>query len=279
MITAVTRTGGHVVGTLVRAVGSGGGAYEFPVGNGGYAPVLLSFPGGGPSGDAEARTTPGDHPDLADSGLDAARSVNRWWHLASPPAVAGATFQWPDADRDTTADCNAFTAGRKVFHWATTNVTSRTCGDPSTLTIALPGSSLAASELAIGEPASDDPLGTFFAVAPCRLLDTRQPGQGPALSSGVERTLRLPLGCGIPGTARALALTVTAVTPNGDGDVAVYPVGAGPLPQVVHFVGGRTRAGNTVAPLADDGSGLAVLATIAGGGTVHLVLDVTGYFR
>lgn len=50
-----------------------------------------------------------------------------------------------------------------------------------------------------------------------------------------------------------------------------------PSTSTVNFQAGQTRANNTVLGLSSSGH-LAVLAALVGGGSVHLVLDVNGYF-
>jgi Tol biopolymer transport system component len=127
----------------------------------------------------------------------------------------------------------------------------------------------------------------FYSLAPCRLLDTRESGQGPALSSGVERVIQLAGQCGIPPGARAVAVNVTATQPGGAGFLMLYPGDLGPqdpaasdLPSAVNFAPGQTRANNSAMALALDGSGsLAVTPYVSGGGTVQLMLDVAGYFQ
>ena len=48
---------------------------------------------------------------------------------------------------------------------------------------------------------------------------------------------------------------------------------------VVAFGAGRTRASNTILKLSGDGTGRARLeATVPGAGTVHVIVDVAGYF-
>jgi len=118
----------------------------------------------------------------------------------------------------------------------------------------------------------------FFAVSPCRLLDTRLPAQGPALSSGFPRGVTVTASCGIPAIARAIAANVTSVGPTDAGFLKLYP-GDGTVPptSALNFAAGQTRANNGVFPLAGNGT-LAILASVNGGGTVHAVLDVTGYF-
>jgi calcineurin-like phosphoesterase family protein len=121
----------------------------------------------------------------------------------------------------------------------------------------------------------------FYPVTPCRLVDTRNPpgpAGGPALAAGATRTFSLVGRCGIPADAMALALNVTAVNPTAAGDLRLYPAGpVAPLASVVNFAPGRTRANNAVASLSPAGD-VAVRCDMPSG-TVHLVLDVTGYFR
>jgi hypothetical protein len=52
------------------------------------------------------------------------------------------------------------------------------------------------------------------------------------------------------------------------------------MTSVINFSTGQTRANNAIVGLATDGEGdLAARAFVGGGGTVHLVLDVDGYFQ
>ncbi len=121
----------------------------------------------------------------------------------------------------------------------------------------------------------------FRPVPPCRLVDTRRaadPLGGPALPANETRTFPLRGACGIPESAEALALNVTAVTPTARGSLRVGPSGpATSGTEVVSFRSARTRAALTVGWLGNDG-GLAVTPGMTSG-TTHLVLDVTGYFE
>jgi hypothetical protein len=133
--------------------------------------------------------------------------------------------------------------------------------------------------------ASDEPpppsSGTnLYTLAPCRLADTRQPEDGPALVSSATRQLVLTGKCGVPADARALVLNVTAVGASAAGYLSFAPAGP-PFPtSTVHFKAGDVRANNAILPLAPDGSGrLSARALVDDGGAVHLILDVTGYFR
>jgi hypothetical protein len=122
-------------------------------------------------------------------------------------------------------------------------------------------------------------LGTsFFTVTPCRVFDTRD---SSPLASGVAQLFPIAGHCGIPASARSVAVSLTALDPTGQGHVVVYPGDAAlPGTSSLDFTGGVTRANNAVLALSSDGAGtLAVQATIAGGGETHLLLDVSGYFQ
>lgn len=132
-------------------------------------------------------------------------------------------------------------------------------------------------DLAWAQAASLD----YFSVSPCRVLDTRVAGQGPVLTSGAPRVVSVTSGsCGIPADARAIAANITSVAPTGLGNLRLYPGdGAVPSTSSLNFGVGQTRANNGVFPLAGNGDGtLGILATVAASGSVHVVLDVTGYF-
>jgi hypothetical protein len=119
----------------------------------------------------------------------------------------------------------------------------------------------------------------YYTLTPCRLLDTRQPQDGPALASGATVSLH-PLGlCGIPPTARALSLNVTVLGGTGAGHVILFPGGtAAPETSALNFSAGATRANNAILSLGADGT-LAVTPFVSGNGTVHVILDVMGYFQ
>jgi uncharacterized repeat protein (TIGR01451 family) len=118
----------------------------------------------------------------------------------------------------------------------------------------------------------------FYTLTPCRILDTRP---SAALVSQVPRFIPVAELCGVPATARAVVLNVTVVSPSGGGYVSLWAADL-PLPgtTVISFSAGQTRANNAIAGLATDGGGdLAAQALVAGSGTVHLILDVNGYFE
>ncbi|HEX7181237.1 MAG TPA: hypothetical protein VF756_05300 [Thermoanaerobaculia bacterium] len=121
----------------------------------------------------------------------------------------------------------------------------------------------------------------FYTVTPCRLLDTRDPQDGPALTSGAVATVIVHGSCGIPATATSVSLNVTAVQATGSGQLTLFPGDQGQPPtSTIHYAAGQTRANNAILPLASDGAGtLKIAPFVEGGGTVHVILDVNGYFE
>lgn len=118
----------------------------------------------------------------------------------------------------------------------------------------------------------------FYTTTPCRLVDTRRAGASPLVPGG-ERLLAAAGVCGVPADARALSVNVTVTEPTAGGNLRLYP-GDSPVPLAssINFRAGQTRANNAVVPLAADGSaGFGVRNDAPG--TVHLVVDVNGYFR
>lgn len=125
------------------------------------------------------------------------------------------------------------------------------------------------------------PPARFHALPPCRLADTRRaagPDGSPALGAGASREFPVAGACGIPPSARAAALNVTAVGATAAGHLRLGPAGT-PPPEtsVVNFAAGRTRANNAVALLGTAGK-----VSVTNGmsdGTVHVVLDASGWFE
>ncbi len=123
----------------------------------------------------------------------------------------------------------------------------------------------------------------FFTVAPCRVADTRDaPGVsgGPALEANTVRGFPVAGICGIPPTARAVAINLAVFLPSDDGDLRVYPAGgAEPLASSINFRPGIVRANNAIVPLGTDG-GIDVQCDMASPtGTTHFFFDVYGYYE
>jgi hypothetical protein len=128
----------------------------------------------------------------------------------------------------------------------------------------------------------------FHSLTPCRLYDSRPSAIFTDPGSGVSRAVPVQGVCGVPVGARAVTINVTAVGPTGIGHLTLYPTGISqPLVSSLNFAANEPALGNGgIVPLADkavhsnDLTMFARVAPPAGPpGTVHIVLDVTGYFE
>jgi hypothetical protein len=71
---------------------------------------------------------------------------------------------------------------------------------------------------------------------------------------------------------------VTATQPTAPGDIWLYAAGeTGPTVPTLYYETGQTRANNAVVSLNPSGE-LAAFIGQRAGTTVHLILDVNGYF-
>jgi Subtilase family len=123
----------------------------------------------------------------------------------------------------------------------------------------------------------------FFSVAPCRLVDTRDPTGalgGPALQSGAPRVFALAgPKCGVPATATALSVNVTVAGAAAAGNLLLFPAGiSAPVASTISFSAGQTRANNSVVKVGSGATGSITVQNYSAG-TVHFILDVNGYFQ
>lgn len=104
-VTNAAQATGWVFGRLRKQVPAGSNIVRsFEVGDSLiYAPVSMTFGTVGTAGNVTARTVGADLPGLSVSGLDAAKSVNRYWELVNGGTVfvdASATLFWNASDLD-----------------------------------------------------------------------------------------------------------------------------------------------------------------------------------
>ena len=118
----------------------------------------------------------------------------------------------------------------------------------------------------------------FVPVTPCRVADTRNtsgPFGGPTMTAGLTRSFAIPQsGCGIPSTAQAYSLNVTAV-PNGAlGYLTLFPTGQ-PQPYVstLNSWGGIVVANAAIVP-----AGTAGAVSVFVSNPTDVILDIDGYF-
>ena len=120
----------------------------------------------------------------------------------------------------------------------------------------------------------------YFSLAPCRVIDTRNPAGllgGPALVAGADRSFPVGGVCGIPSGATAVSVTIAVTGATAAGNLRLHAGGtAVPLVSAVNYSAGQTRSNNAVVSLSPTGELAAFVGAAAG--TVHFILDVTGYF-
>jgi hypothetical protein len=75
----------------------------------------------------------------------------------------------------------------------------------------------------------------------------------------------------------AVNFAVTGGTASGSLSAGAGNLAVGAT-TVISFAAGQTRANNGILGLATDGSGTIAVGNVSAG-TVHLIVDVVGYFR
>jgi hypothetical protein len=137
----------------------------------------------------------------------------------------------------------------------------------------------------------------YTPLTPCRVVDTREAG-GPPLLPGTVRSFVFRNRCGIPpstqdggaesNVATALALNVVAVGAGGPGHLVAWPSNRSqPTASVINFssqqeTGGLNVANGIILQLCDEVAATPCaqgdLSFVAAVSSVHLVVDVVGYF-
>jgi hypothetical protein len=120
----------------------------------------------------------------------------------------------------------------------------------------------------------------FHTVSPCRVFDSRDAALGGPSAVPGNAPYEAEVGgrCGVPTTARSVALNLTVTGATDAGHVTLFPAGRVPPPtSTINHPVGITRATQAVVGLGDGGR-IAVRA-IQGSGSVHVILDVSGYFE
>jgi hypothetical protein len=126
----------------------------------------------------------------------------------------------------------------------------------------------------------------YVPLTPCRVADTRatasmQPGttrgiQVGGAGAGFAAQGGRAGGCGVPADAVAAELSISAVTPSGDGYLRAWPSGVAP-PNAT-FVNYSSRQGTTNTGAIPLGTGTKDLTLGNNGARAHYVVDVQGYY-
>ena len=122
---------GWVRGNLQKNIPTGTNSRTFEVGDAtDYAPVTTAYTGVTGAGDITVSTTNNDHPQIATSTIDAAKSVNRFYTIANSGVTGGSydgTFTFAGGDVDGGATTGNFIVNNYVNPtWSTTTTGTRT---------------------------------------------------------------------------------------------------------------------------------------------------------
>ena len=113
---------------------------------------------------------------------------------------------------------------------------------------------------------------SLYNVAPCRVLDTREPAGAPAVNGVLDIQVATPT-CGIPTAAPALVLSVTVVPVGILGYLTLWPRGTTqPFVASLNAADGAITSNMAIVP-ATNGWISAFFTSPS-----HLVVDITGYF-
>ena len=190
------------------------------------------------------------------------------------PAAAGHVTVYPCGTSRPNASNINYVAGQTVTN---TVVTRTGTGGAVCLYTA------ASTQLALDAHGYFPKADALIGLTPARLLETR-----PTASTTVDgqfwkigaraagTTTALPVGDrgGVPGTAPAVALTLTATAPSAAGHLTVYPCDEPrPTASNINFLKGQTKATTVVVGLSATGT-----VCIYSAAATHVIVDVNGYF-
>ena len=204
-------------------------------------------------------TTPPEIAMSADSGVFAYSTGN----VASVTDPGGATFGWTVVNGTIESGQGTasirYTAGSNGYVEVKATVTANGCVVNRTVFVPI-----------------ETPAGAtmLYLVTPCRVYDTRD--SGSAVASGATRSVTVVGKCGIPADAVAVGANVTVLAPPSPGWISLYPADvAWSGTSTLNYRTARTRANAGIVVLSADG----VLNVKNEGSTVHVIIDVTAYFK
>ncbi len=152
---SVSRTSGHVVGNLRKAIPAGVSSKSFEIGTGSdYAPIDFTFNAGTTTGNLTCTTTGSDNPFIFSSELNPSKTVNRYWRVTNNSIATinyGAVFHYPASEVDPSAIPANFLVYRyNGTSWNTTNIGSITATSTEIINASYPSSG-SYDEFQIGE--------------------------------------------------------------------------------------------------------------------------------
>jgi hypothetical protein len=144
----------YVNGRLGKVFNTGNvTSFTFPVGDGSYyTPVTVANMTVNVSGSLVAYTTAGEHPNIATSGIDATKSVNRYWTLTAGGGLVVSSYNGTFNFLNTDVDGGANTANFIVQKYSSGAWSSAPGGSVTAATNTTGRSFTSFGDFAIGEP-------------------------------------------------------------------------------------------------------------------------------
>jgi spore germination protein YaaH len=124
------------------------------------------------------------------------------------------------------------------------------------------------------------PSGTYYPITPVRIVDTRYGlgiKGGPLVSGGTQSVLIAGALAGVPKGAMAITGNLTITAPTSPGYVRLGPSVSENF-STINFAAGQTRANGVTVGLSSDGKLSVYYYGSIAKSTVHVILDITGYF-
>ena len=123
---------------------------------------------------------------------------------------------------------------------------------------------------------------SYFALNPCRVVDTRNANSvngGPIMAANSTRSFTIRGVCGVPTTAKAVSLNLAVTGMTLGGFVTLWPSGlARPIVSSINFTGSESALANgAIVGLSTRTQDLSVYN--GSSGSLHIIIDVTGYFQ
>ena len=121
----------------------------------------------------------------------------------------------------------------------------------------------------------------YYTLTPCRLVDTRNPTStngGPAFGSNTTRNFQIRGLCGVPSAAKAVSLNVTVTQATQVSFLTVWPSNLSrPVVSMLNFDASDPALANGV--IVGVSTNAQDLSVYNSSGSVHVIIDVTGYFQ
>ena len=123
---------------------------------------------------------------------------------------------------------------------------------------------------------------SYFALNPCRIVDTRNPvsvNGGPIMAANSTRSFTIRGVCGVPTSAKAVSLNLALTGMSAGGYVTLWPSGSTqPVVSSINFTGTESALANgAIVGLSTNAQDLSVF--LGSPGNLHVIIDVTGYFQ